>query len=130
MVNSYLIDTHAALWWWTEPENLSRTVFDILADKNNQIFVSSASVWEMATKHRKGKLGKAEKVLQEFAQVMQISEFNHLPVTWQHAKLSGEFEFTHADPFDRMIAAQAYLEGFVLLTKDSELGIFPAKIIW
>lgn len=130
MVNRFLLDTHTALWWWTEPEQLSQTVFDILSSKQNQLFVSSASVWEMATKHRKGKLGKAEKVLQEFARVMQISGFEHLPVTWQHAKLSGEYPFDHADPFDRMIVAQSQLEDLVLLTKDGDLNVFPVKILW
>ncbi|MDI4483924.1 PIN domain-containing protein [Moraxella lacunata] len=63
MVKRYLLDTHILLWYYTEPEKLSKTAIDILTNDDNQIYVSSASVWEMATKHRKGKLGKAQKIL-------------------------------------------------------------------
>lgn len=60
MVKRYLLDTHTLLWYYIAPKKLSKMSIDILTD-DNQIYVSSASVWEMATKHQKGKLGKAYK---------------------------------------------------------------------
>lgn len=64
----------------------------------------------MATKHRKGKLGKAEKVLANFERLIDDCDFKHSPVNWQYAKLSGEYALKHSDPFDRMLSAQAQIE--------------------
>ncbi|WFF39065.1 type II toxin-antitoxin system VapC family toxin [Moraxella nasibovis] len=130
MSAGYLLDTHTLLWYYTEPARLSKKAAQILTDDDNEIFVSSASVWEMATKHRKGKLGKAEKVLANFETLIKDCDFKHLPVTWRHAKLSGEYALKHADPFDRMLAAQAQLENLVLVSCDDELTAFPIDIIW
>lgn len=101
----------------------------MLNDDNN-IYISSASVWELATKHRKGKLGKAEVILKNFEQLITDSDFKTLSVNWQHAKLSGEYALTHADPFDRMLAAQAQIENLQLISCDEQLHHFPISIIW
>lgn len=130
MVTGYLLDTHALLWYWTEPERLSKRVIDILLDDNNDIYVSSASVWEMATKHRKGKLGQANIILQNFAQLVSDSDFKTLSINWQHAKLSGEYALNHADPFDRMLVAQAQIENLQLISCDKEIQNFPILLIW
>ena len=130
MVIGYLLDTHALLWYWTEPERLSKRVIDILLDDNNDIYVSSASVWEMATKHRKGKLGQANIILQNFAKLVSDSDFKTLSINWQHAKLSGEYALNHADPFDRMLVAQAQIENLQLISCDKEIQNFPILLIW
>lgn len=130
MVTGYLLDTHALLWYWTEPERLSKRVIDILLDDNNDIYVSSASVWEMATKHRKGKLGQANIILQNFAKLVSDSDFKTLSINWQHAKLSGEYALNHADPFDRMLVAQAQIENLQLISCDKEIQNFPILLIW
>lgn len=130
MKQRYLLDTHTLLWYWTEPENLSKTATLILTDENSEIYVSSASVWEMATKHRKGKLGKAKKVLDNFEQLLTDSDFKPLSVNWQHAKLSGEYALNHADPFDRMLVAQSQIENLSLISCDNEIKAFPIQMIW
>lgn len=84
----------------------------------------------MATKHRKGKLGKAEKVLVDFEKLINGCDFKHLSVNWKHAKLSGEYALKHADPFDRMLAAQAQIENLILISCDNEMASFPINIIW
>lgn len=130
MTKRYLLDTHTLLWYYTEPTSLSKKATKILINDDNQIFVSSASVWEMATKHRKGKLGKAEKVLANFERLIDDCDFKHLPVNWQHAKLSGEYALKHSDPFDRMLSAQAQIENLTLISCDNEIMAFPIDVIW
>lgn len=130
MVNRYLLDTYTLLWYWTEPTNLSETAIEILTDDDNEIYVSSASVWEMATKHRKGKLGQASEILKNFAELIEKSDFQPLSVNWQHAKLSGEYALEHADPFDRMLVAQAQIEDLTLISCDTEIQAFPINTIW
>lgn len=130
VANCYLLDTHTLIWWWTEPNQLSHTVLDIISNDKNNIVVSAASVWEMATKHRKGKLGQASQILQEFSSLVTINQFSLLSVTWQNAKRSGEFKQVHADPFDRMLAAQAQIENMCLLSCDEALSSFDVNILW
>lgn len=130
MVKRYLLDTHILLWYYTEPEKLSKTAIDILTNDDNQIYVSSASVWEMATKHRKGKLGKAQKILENFETLMIDADFKPLSVNWRHAKLSGECALNHADPFDRMLVAQTQIEQLILISCDDEINAFPIDVIW
>ncbi|AWY21028.1 hypothetical protein B0182_05210 [Moraxella bovis] len=130
MVKRYLLDTHTLLWYYTEPEKLSRTAIDILTNDDNQIYVSSASVWKMATKHRKGKLGKAQKILENFEELMIDADFKPLSVNWRHAKLSGEYALKHSDPFDRMLSAQAQIENLTLISCDNEIMAFPIDVIW
>lgn len=85
----------------------------------------------MATKHRKGKLGKAEKVLANFERLIGDCDFKHLPaVNWQHAKLLGEYALKHSDPFDRMLSAQAQIENLTLISCDNEIMAFPIDVIW
>lgn len=116
--------------FWTEPEKLSEKATQILIDDHQQIYVSSASVWEMATKHRKGKLGKAKIILENFADLVEKSDFKILSVEWQHAKLSGEYALEHADPFDRILVAQAQIEKLQLISCDEQMQYFPIDVIW
>lgn len=85
---------------------------------------------KMATKHRKGKLGKASVILVNFATLMQKSDLNTLPIHWQHAKLSGEYALQHADPFDRILVAQAQIEQLSLISCDNAICAFGIDVIW
>ncbi|WP_227430810.1 type II toxin-antitoxin system VapC family toxin [Psychrobacter sp. I-STPA6b] len=129
-MTGYLLDTHALIWWWTNPQKLSTQAFDIISNPRNIIFVSSASIWEMATKHRKGKLGEAQLILDKFSSLMLINNFKHMPINWQHAKLSGELPHSHSDPFDRMLVAQAKLENLALISCDGALADFDITLCW
>lgn len=130
MVEQYLLDTHALIWWWTDPSRLSAQAYDVIADGKNTIFVSSASVWEMATKHRKGKLGQASQILHRFPELIDKNDFKLLTINWQHAKQSGQFTQTHADPFDRMLVAQSQIEQMPLISCDEMVKQFPVTVLW
>lgn len=130
MVNRYLLDTHALLWWWTDTKKLSSNAYEAISNPDNLIFISSATVWEIATKHRKGKLGEAKEVLEYFSALIQENDFKILPIEWQHAKLAGQFTQIHQDPFDRMLVAQSILNDLILVSCDSALNEFPVNLYW
>jgi PIN domain nuclease of toxin-antitoxin system len=84
-----------------------------------QIFVSSVSAWEIATKYRIGKLPEAKQIAAEYSQILQQSRFVELGITSAHALRAGSLPIDHRDPFDRMLMAQAELENLPILTYDA-----------
>lgn len=125
-----LLDTHALLWWWKDDPRLSKRAAKAIADESNTVFVSATSAWEIATKHRIGKLPGAEGALRDFNDIIVADGFTHLAVSYQHALMAGGFSSAHRDPFDRMLAAQAIIEGATLVTDDSAMKLFRAKRFW
>lgn len=125
-----LLDTHALLWWFTSDRRLSERARDLIADEANELLVSSASAWEIATKVRLGKLDEVPGVVERFAELVAADGFVHLPVNYRHALRAGGYATTHRDPFDRMLAAQSELEGIPILTLDAAFAAFPVKSIW
>ena len=113
-----LLDTHALLWWLDDHPRLSVPARAAIADGARRVLVSAASLWEIATKHRLGKLGEAEAFLSDPAAVLQAEGFEPLAVTWPHALLAGQLDTPHRDPFDRMLAAQAMLDELVLVSNE------------
>ena len=109
-----LIDTHIFLWWDRQLRSLSRPLRAAIADEANNIFVSAASIWELAIKRALGKLGFSRSIVDAVSEL----GFEILPVTGTHAEHAGGLPRHHNDPFDRLIIAQAYLEGMVLGTQD------------
>ena len=101
-----LLDTHALLWWWTDDPQLSGAAREAIADEGNTVLVSAASVWEISTKFRLGKLAIAGPALKQFQALIEADGFEHLSITWQHSLLAGSYRQEHRDPFDRMLAAQ------------------------
>lgn len=127
---SYLLDTHALLWWLFDDPKLSETVRGLLADPAHIVFVSSASAWEISTKYRLGKLDAAASLVQDISGFVAQAGFTELPVGIDHAQRAGMWPQAHRDPFDRMLAAQATLEGLTLITCDQALRQFGVDAIW
>jgi PIN domain nuclease of toxin-antitoxin system len=125
-----LLDTHALLWWWTDDARLSAAVRGWLADATHDVYVSAASAWEVATKHRLGKLQGVPDAASRFAELVSADGFVPLPVHQRHALLAGAWPHDHRDPFDRMLAAQARLEDLTLVTCNEELAAFDCKRAW
>lgn len=119
MGKSYLIDTHILLWWIFSDPKLDEISRQIIANRQNIIFVSSASAWEIATKYRIGKLPEAQELVKHYPEVLQQEKFTELAITNAHALRAGLLEINHRDPFDRMIMAQAELENLPVITFDS-----------
>ena len=125
-----LLDTHALLWWFTDDPRLSAKSRDMIGDLNNEILVSAASAWEIATKHRLGKLGAASDAVIRFEELVAADGFIPLPISLRHALRAGSFHADHRDPFDRMLAAQAEIEAVPLVTPDPAFEQFEVTTIW
>jgi PIN domain nuclease of toxin-antitoxin system len=125
-----LLDTHALLWWFTDDDRLSAAARQAIGDEANEIFVSAASAWEIATKERLGKLAEVPEAAGRFAELVAADGFIHLPVSYLHGLRAGGYELAHRDPFDRMLAAQSELESLVLVTRDPVFEDFGTRTLW
>lgn len=125
-----LLDTHAFLWWVTDDRSLSDAARSAIADESNVICVSAATAWEIATKHRLGKLDKAAGAFERFTELVAADGFAILPVEACHALKAGSYAVSHRDPFDRMLAAQSSLEGMKLVTRDPAFKQFRTDVLW
>ena len=112
-----LLDTHIIIWALSDPDKLSAEAKSLI-QKAEQLFVSSASIWEMSIKSSIGKLEVDLDVITTELDDMGVIE---LPVTWEHSKKVKTLEYFHRDPFDRLLIAQAICEPLVLLTHDDIL---------
>ena len=112
-----LIDTHILLWADERPRLIVRPLRAAMRDETNDILVSAATVWEIAIKRAIGKLSFDRPIV---AAVLALG-FEILPVAGVHAEHAGGLPSHHDDPFDRLIIAQAYLEGMVLGTQDRRM---------
>lgn len=116
---SCLIDTHILLWWIFDDPKLNQTCREIIKNPDNQIMVSSASAWEIETKYRLGKLPEAHMLVMDYSNILNQAGFTELVINEVHALRSGSLPIAHRDPFDRMLMAQAEIEGIPIVTYDS-----------
>jgi PIN domain nuclease of toxin-antitoxin system len=115
-----LLDTHVFLWWDRQDPALNDHARDAIQDPRNSVFISAASVWEIAIKRRLGKLtfhGSASAAI-------GANGFHELPIMPLDAEDAGTLVWPHNDPFDRLLVAQAMRLGFVLLTADQAIRTF------
>ncbi|MBW1951365.1 MAG: type II toxin-antitoxin system VapC family toxin [Deltaproteobacteria bacterium] len=126
----YLLDTHAFLWFITNDKRLSETAHRIIRDRNNEIFFSAASAWEISIKTALGRLS-IEGDLEPFL-VGQLVEngFLSLPVTVPHAAHVFTLPDIHKDPFDRIRVSQARLENMPLITRDPMVRQYDIEAVW
>jgi PIN domain nuclease of toxin-antitoxin system len=120
-----LLDTNALLWSLLEQQRLSASVADAIAYEANEIFVSVISVWEIEIKRAKGRLH----VPLEIESTLNAQRFGTLPVTLQHVQAVESLPRHHRDPFDRMLIAQAQLEGLTLVTSDRAMRRYPISVL-
>jgi len=125
-----LLDTHALIWWLAGDEALSHRARDAIADETNAVAVSAASAMEVATKFRLGKLPDAALLAQDFEAVIAEQGFDELPISVHHARLAGEMNIAHKDPFDRLLIAQALAEDMVLVSNEALFDAFSVKRLW
>lgn len=122
-----LLDTHAFLWWLAADERMSEPAREAVADPDAVVFVSAATIWEIAIKTALGRLGTGGADLVE-----EIGEngFSELPITPRHAWGAGTLPSHHQDPFDRMLVAQARQEGLRCVTRDPAFREYEVKTLW
>ena len=119
-----LLDTHVVLWWRLDSARLRRPVRQRIATAD-VVWVSAASGWEAAIKQSLGKLTLAD----AFSWMVSDSDFDELPVTLRHADEVAALPPHHADPFDRMLVAQARVEGATIVTHDSQFERYDVPVV-
>ena len=124
-----LLDTHVWLWWNTEPERLATVARRQIGDARNDVFLSAASVWEMAIKRRLGKLPLPEPVSSYVARRLEADDIAPLPVSIAHAAAVETLDLLHRDPFDRLLIVQARHEGLRLLTADDQVLAYGSPTV-
>lgn len=125
-----LLDTHTLLWAMGNHPRLSTLARTTIADKANECYVSVVSVWEAATKYRSGKLPEAAPLVANPSRILTALRFTPLSLELEHAHLAGSMAGPHKDPFDRMLAAQALLEGLTLVSNDEALDTMLVTRLW
>jgi PIN domain nuclease of toxin-antitoxin system len=125
-----LLDTCALLWATLSPDFLSAPARAIISEEENEILVSAASAWEIATKVRLGRLTGAERLEREFLETMSAAGYTPLDIDVACALRAGRLPGEHRDPFDRMLAAQAIALDIPLVSPDTQLDGFGMRRIW
>ena len=125
-----LLDTNALLWWLSGDDALSSAARTAIADEDNGIFISPASIWEIATKHRTGKLPGVAAVIADLDRVIADQGFIGLPINLRHGQVAGTLPGPHRDPFDRMLIAQAMLENLVLVSNEQPFDVYGVTRLW
>ncbi|CAN5747685.1 type II toxin-antitoxin system VapC family toxin [soil metagenome] len=126
-----LLDTHVLLWLLVDPTKIRATTLSIVRDRQNELLISPASAWEIATKHRLGRLGQAQTVINGYTSHLETLGATELPITGRDALTAGQMTWDHQDPFDRMLVAQAMIRSLVLVTKDDEITNFGGvNVVW
>lgn len=124
-----LLDTHALLWWLQEDPGLSSKARKAIATTDNQVSVSTATVWELAIKNNSGKL-EITNLLDGFEGKLADEGMLILPISLDHALRAGALPNHHKDPFDRMLVAQAQAEGVSLVSNDAVFDQYGVKRVW
>ena len=126
-----LLDTHAFVWALLDLSQLSRAALHALSDPANTVFVSSVSAWELAIKHRSGKFPEIAVILDQYYEVLAKAQFTELIISSAHGIAAGTLEWSHKDPFDRLLVVQAVMEDCVLVTMDQTItDANLVKVLW
>lgn len=126
MTGHYLIGTHALLWAADATDRLSENARKLLSSPEARIHVSMASLWEIAIKQSIGKLDLAD----DFFRSVFESGYLKLPVEVPHLERYLELPLHHRDPFDRLLIAQAKVEGLVIISQDTAFLDYGAEVLW
>lgn len=125
-----LLDTHAFLWWLDGDRKLPVKVRRLLADEDTAVYVSAASVWEITTKARIGKLPGALAVAADVPSAIVAQGFTSLAISVDHAQRAGNLPGTHRDPFDRMLIAQAQADSLPLVSNERIFDAYGISRLW
>ncbi len=123
-----LLDTHCWLWWLSEPQKLTSSMQQAITDTNNELFVSVASIWEIAIKVAIDKLTIPQPLRQLVAEQLPLDGVNILDIRMIHVLKIEELPLHHQDPFDRILIAQAICENLTIITRDKKFAAYPVSL--
>jgi len=124
-MQKFLIDTHYLIWAMKNPEKISKKALEIIEDKNNEVFVSLVSLWEIAIKQKIGKIELLDN-LKNFKKDVEQIGFIWLPILDIHIFTTMQLQLhqAHKDPFDRLIISQAIQENLTIITDDKKFNLY------
>lgn len=125
-----LLDSNALIWSVSEPKRLSRVARQAIRNRENQIVVSLASLWEITIKISKGGLPQLGSSIQYLLDEVREQRFELLPLRPEHLLALGRLERHHRDPFDRVIIAQGIAERLPVATNDPSFQRYPVEVFW
>lgn len=120
-----LLDTNVLLWWMEGSPRLTSEVRDAIADPRNLAYVSAVTAWEIVIKRAIGKL----EIPENWSEIVVAESFRRLAVTWEHSLHVASLPDLHRDPFDRLLIAQAHVEGLVLVTGDDIVTRYDVRTL-
>lgn len=127
---SCLLDTHALLWMLHGDPALSARAREVVLDGDNQLHWSIASLWEVAIKLSIGKLDLAPDWREIISREMRLNGIHWLAIRPEHCAQVAALPFFHRDPFDRLLIAQAQVEGMAVVTADERFSHYEVAIVW
>lgn len=125
-----LLDTHTLIWVLTNPKRLSQHVATLMLDPNTRPVISSASLWELAIKQQISKSPEVGRILPRLEHSLAVMGAEELRISHRHALKATELPLLHKDPFDRMLIAQAIVEGLPLISKDHFFRHYQVITVW
>ena len=128
-MGAYLLDTHAAIWFFNGDKRLSEAARQIICDRSNLLYLSIASAWEVAIKLRIGKLN-IDGSATDFVQDAEANSIAIFPIKIAHLSALGTLPMIHRDPFDRLLVATALAEEMTLITGDENILRYEVSQIW
>jgi PIN domain nuclease of toxin-antitoxin system len=123
----YLLDTHIFLWWITDNSKLQKSTRDLISDKSHELFLSSASLWEIMIKSKLSKIDLPDDPKTYLKKQVEINSINILNITMEHSLETYDLPEIHKDPFDRMLIAQARVEKLTIVISDIFIKQYEVK---
>ena len=125
-----LLDTHAFIWWMAGNLRLVERARKAVAAEENDVLVSAATAWEIATKHRLGRLPEADALAGDLRAAVASQGFEELPVSVADGERAGQLAGPYRDPFDRMLIAQALRYDLVIVSNEEEFDRYGVRRLW
>lgn len=125
-----LLDTHTFIWYVTDNSRLSRRVLELINDEDNEIFISIASLWEIAIKQSLGKLSFNQQFEVFITQQLSLNDFTLLDITISHLAQVSTLPLHHRDPFDTLLIAQSIVENIPVLSADTIFDAYSIQRFW
>jgi PIN domain nuclease of toxin-antitoxin system len=126
----FLLDTHTLLWSFNDSPSLSPRARRLIEEGRNEILVSAASAWEIATKVRLGKLPTGDELIADLDRYLAQMRCEALSISIDHAVRAGRLSGEHRDPFDRMLIAQAQAENLAIISSDRIFDTYHVHRVW
>jgi PIN domain nuclease of toxin-antitoxin system len=129
-MRDYLLDTCALLWWMADAPELGRVARRVIASRRARVLVSTASLWEIAIKRRKGRLAGVDEYLASYRALHDEWGFSLIAIESEDAVAAGGMDIPHDDPFDRILIAQGRRLGASIVTCDDAIRLYAPRSVW